>query len=72
MKQLAVVLLFVCLCGCQGLRYAATEAQRENPWLHREVGASAAKTAVSENVSQALCGLVELAHGQGGASVLDQ
>ena len=25
MKQLAVVLLLVCLCGCQGLRYAAAE-----------------------------------------------
>jgi len=72
MKQFAVVLLLVCLCGCQGLRYAATEAQKENAWLHREVCASAAKTAVSENVSQALCGLTELAHGQSGAFVLDQ
>ena len=73
MKQLVVIsLLVLCLCGCEGFRYAATEAQKENAWLHREVCASAAKTVASENVPQALCGLTELAHGQSGAFVLDQ
>ena len=51
MKQLAVVFLLVCLCGCEGLRDAATEAQKENAWLHERVCAVAAETAASKKVS---------------------
>ena len=52
MKQLAVVLLLVCLCGCQGLRYAAAEAQKENAWLHERVNAVAAETILSDTVNR--------------------
>ena len=58
MKQLAVLLLgVVCLCGCEGLRYAATEAQRENAWLHERVCTAAAETAVDENASPGISGM---------------
>jgi hypothetical protein len=59
------------ISGCESFRYAATEAQKENAWLHREVCAAAAETAVDENASQRLCDLTSLAHGQSGAFVMD-
>ena len=64
MKQLVVISLLgvLCLCGCEGLRYAATEAQRENAWVHRQVCAAAAETAVDERASSELCGLTDLAN----------
>ena len=73
MKQLAISLLLVvlCLCGCEGFRYAATEAQRENAWLHERVCAAAAETAVDEGASPVLYGLTELAHDQSAAFVAD-
>ena len=73
MKQLSVALLLglVCLCGCEGLRYAATEAQKENAWVHERVCATAADRAVGENASQTLCGLTELAHERSAAFVTD-
>ena len=73
MKQFVVISLLtvLCLCGCEGFRYAATEAQRENAWLHREVCGAAADAAVDENASAELCGLTALAHDQSGAFVLD-
>ena len=53
MKQLSVIslLALLCLCGCEGFRFAATEAQKENAWLHERVCAAAADTAAGENVS---------------------
>ena len=38
MKQLSVIslLALLCLCGCEGFRYAATEAQKENAWVLAE------------------------------------
>ena len=72
MKQLTIILFPVlCLCGCEGFRYAATEAQKQNAWLHREVCAAAAETAVDENASPDLCGLTTLAHEQSTAFVVD-
>jgi len=72
MKQLSVIsLLMLCLCGCDGFRYAATEAQKANAWLHWRVCAAAAQTAVDENASPGLCGLTELAHSQTEAFVAD-
>ena len=73
MKQLSVISLLAlfCLCGCEGFRYAATEAQKENAWLHRQVCAAAADAAVDEGVSSELCELTELAHDQSTAFVAD-
>ena len=73
MKQLSVVLLLpvLCLCGCEGLRYATTEAQKENAWLHSRVCGAVAQTAADENVSEQLCGLTDLAYDQSTAFVMD-
>jgi hypothetical protein len=74
-QQLAVIsvllLTILCLCGCEGLRYAATEAQKQNAWLHREVCAAAADASIDEEASPELCGLTAIAHEQSGAFVLD-
>jgi hypothetical protein len=59
------------LSGCEGFRYAATEAQKQNAWLHTQVCAAAAETAVDENASRELCGLTALSHEQSGAFVVD-
>ena len=59
------------LSGCEGFRYAATEAQKQNAWLHTQVCAAAAQTAVDEDASQNLCDLTALSHDQSGAFVLD-
>ncbi|MBL7215943.1 MAG: hypothetical protein ISS71_09725 [Phycisphaerae bacterium] len=73
MKQLSVIVLLglLCICGCDGLRFAATEAQKENAWLHGQVCAMAAETAEDEEASQQLCGLTTLAHQQSEAFVID-
>ena len=74
-KQLAVIsvllLTILCLCGCGGLRFAATEAQKQNAWMHTQVCAVAAETAADENASPQLCGLTELAHDQSTAFIAD-
>ncbi|MHC4770326.1 MAG: hypothetical protein ACYS8O_00715 [Planctomycetota bacterium] len=73
MKQLSVIslLALLCLCGCEGFRYPATEAQKQNAWLHGQVCAAAADTAADENASTALCQLTEIAHDQSTAFVAD-
>lgn len=70
MKQFMLISL-LCLCGCEGFRYAATEAQKENAWLHGQVCAAAVKTAVEEDASVKLCDLTRLAHEQSTAFVAD-
>jgi hypothetical protein len=68
---LFLVLSVVCLCGCEGLRYGVSEAQKENALAHRAVCEAAAEQAVREAASEELCGLTELAHEQSGAFVAD-
>ena len=74
-KQLSVISVLLAslflFSGCEGFRYAATEAQKENAWRHKEVCAAAADKAVDENASSELCGLTELAHEQSTAFILD-
>jgi hypothetical protein len=72
MKQLTIILFPVlCLCGCEGFRYAATEAQKQNAWLHTQVCAAAAESAVDENASQTVCDLTALAQAQSTVFVAD-
>jgi hypothetical protein len=59
------------LSGCEGFRYAATEAQKENAWLHTQVCAEAADAAEKENASPDLCELTAQAHEQSTAFVAD-
>ncbi|MHC5138502.1 MAG: hypothetical protein ACYSOF_01210 [Planctomycetota bacterium] len=79
-QQLAVIsvllLTILCLCGCEGLRYAATEAQKQNAWLHREVCAAAADASIDEEASPELqysqsgTGFGPVNHGQDDRAIL--
>jgi hypothetical protein len=74
MRQLSVISVMagvVCLVSGCGMRFAATEAQKENAWLHQRVCAMAADTAADENASAKVCGLTELAQAQSEAFVMD-
>jgi len=64
---LAVSAAVCLLAGCQGLRFAPSEAQKQNAWLHNRTAAAAAQMAQSEEASQKLQGLTELSHLQSGA-----
>jgi hypothetical protein len=68
-RVMAGVVCFV--SGCGGLRYGATEAQKENAWAHSKVCAMAQETAADEGASERLCGLTGLAAAQSEAFVLD-
>ncbi|MCE5187311.1 MAG: hypothetical protein LLF76_14425 [Planctomycetaceae bacterium] len=67
---LVVSLVMVSLSGC-GLRYAATQAQKQNAFLHAQVCGMAAQTAAEENASARLCALTALSARQSEAFVLD-
>ena len=65
MGKVLVTLILPCflLAGCDSLRFAPTEAQRQNAWLHNRSTTIAAETAKSEAASeklQALTGLSQL------------
>lgn len=74
-QHLASIVAFIGLAfvftGCDGLRFAATEAQKQNAWLHRQVCAAAAETAEAEDTSPQLCSLTVLAEQQSEAFVID-
>jgi len=60
-----VTLILACLllAGCESLRFAPTEGQKQNAWLHNRTAIMAAETARTESASeklQALTGLSEL------------
>ena len=63
-------IIFVCACmsvalaGCGTLRFAPSEAQKQNAWLHNRTAAIAAQTAKAENVSQVLQALTQLGEKQ--------
>jgi hypothetical protein len=65
------VMSAVMVSGCGGVRFAATEAQKENAWVHSKVCAMAQETAADEGASEGLCGLTGLAAAQSEAFVLD-
>jgi hypothetical protein len=53
----------ILLVGCDSLRFAPSEQQKQNAWLHNRTAIAAAETAKSEDTSeklQALTGLSEL------------
>lgn len=65
--SLAISLLFI--YGCDSLRFAPTEAQKQNAWLHHRTTAVAAQTAKSENASEKLQALTQLSELQSRAFV---
>ena len=55
-----LILLWVLLAGCESLRFAPTEAQKQNAWLHNRTTMVAADTARDEAASEKLQGLTGL------------
>ena len=54
--------VFICLfsVGCKSLRFAPSEAQKQNAWLHNRTTTIAADTAKDENASEHLQALTQL------------
>lgn len=48
------------IAGCDGLRLAPSETQKQNAWLHNRTAAVAAQTARAEDTSQELQALTQL------------
>ena len=65
-----VIVVLACACvglvltGCDTLRFAPSEAQKQNAWLHNRTAIVAAQTARAENVSQVLQALTQLGEKQ--------
>jgi len=55
-----LVLLGFLLAGCESLRFAPSQAQKQNAWLHNRTAIITAETARSENASEKLQALTKL------------
>ncbi len=62
MKRIFVVLFLSCFlfAGCESLRFAPTEVQKQNAWLHNRTTAITAEAARIENTSEKLRSLTHL------------
>lgn len=71
MRKIVAILILSCLllAGCESLRFAPTETQKQNAWLHNRTAAVAADTAHTENASGKLQALTRLSKLQSGAFV---
>jgi hypothetical protein len=72
MRKILVSLLlgfYLLLAGCESLRFAPTETQKQNAWLHNRTAAITAETAKSENASEGLQDLTKLSELQSRAFV---
>jgi hypothetical protein len=58
------IFIFTCMClllaGCDSLRFAPTEAQKQNAWLHNRTATVTAETARAEDTSSTLQALTQL------------
>jgi hypothetical protein len=70
-KILASLLLGFCLllAGCESLRFAPSETQKQNAWLHNRTAGITAETARSENASEKMQALTKLSELQSRAFV---
>ena len=71
MKSLAfVATVGILFCvGCDALRFAPSEAQKQNAWLHNQTAEIAAESAKTENTSEQLKALTKLSELQSRAFV---
>ena len=62
MRKIFATLIIVLLlsAGCDSLRFAPAESQRQNAWLHNRTATLAADTAEAENTSEKLQALTKL------------
>jgi hypothetical protein len=65
-KATAFIFAFICflLAGCDSLRFAPTEAQKQNAWLHNRTSIVTAETARAEDTSPKLQALTQLGEAQ--------
>jgi len=73
MYKVVVVSVFagVLVCGCEGLRFAPTEVEKQNAWVHNRTAALAADRAAAESASQQLRRLTGLSELQSRAFVAE-
>lgn len=70
LTTMPVIIVFACasmglvLAGCDTLRFAPSEIQKQNAWLHNRTAIITAQTARAENVSQTLQALTRLGEKQ--------
>jgi hypothetical protein len=66
MKRILMILTLLCClsAGCDSLRFAPTEAQKQNAWLHNRTAIMAAETAKAESASDKLQALTQLSEVQ--------
>jgi hypothetical protein len=57
---MSITLLCCALAGCDSLRFAPSEAQKQNAWLHNRTAIVTAETARTEDTSQRLQALTQL------------
>jgi len=71
MKKILVtfILTGLFLAGCETLRFAPNQAQKQNAWLHNRTAIVTAETARTENASQKLQALTNLSELQSRAFV---
>jgi len=62
MKKIVAFLIPLCFVsvGCESLRFAPSESQKQNAWLHNRAAIITAETAKSENASEKLQALTKL------------
>ncbi len=62
MKKIVAILILLCFVsiGCEGLRFAPSQAQKQNAWLHNRTTVITAETARGENTSEKLRALAKL------------
>lgn len=65
------LVLLVLICGCESLRFAPGEVQKQNAYLHKQTARMASDTAVREGVSNELASLASLSALQSEAFILD-
>jgi len=56
----ALIACALACAGCESLRFAPSERQKQNAWLHNRTAIITAETAKSENTSEKLQGLTQL------------
>ncbi len=71
MKRIMFVMVGICIfvCGCESLRFAPSEEQKQNAWLHNRTAAVAAEIAKEEASSNKLQQLTQLSKHQSGSFV---
>lgn len=62
MRKILAVLILLCflLAGCESLRFAPSEAQKQNAWMHNRTAIVAAEAARAEATSEELQALTQL------------